>query len=113
MGKKNHQNDFPKETLEDFALKLQVTHHPTLTSSPVEILLASTHYSDHHGGKTQQDRHQHQQVPFKTIVTKTVCLYRHRNLLLLRPFNFIFLIAREPERKHKIAIHNLMSFLGK
>lgn len=112
MGQ-NHQNYSPKETLEDFALKLQVTHRPTLTSSRVEILLASTHYSEHHGLKTQLDRHQHQQVPFKTIVTKTLCLYRHRNLLHLHPFNFIFLIAREPERKLKIANHNLMSFLGK
>lgn len=36
MGQ-NHQNYSPKETLEDFALKLQVTHQ-TLTSSRVEIL---------------------------------------------------------------------------
>lgn len=76
MGQ-NHQNSSPKETLEDFALKLQVTHRPTLTSSRVEILLARTHYSEHHGLQTQLDRHQHQQVPFKTIVTKTVRLYRH------------------------------------
>lgn len=47
------------------------------------------------------------------IVTRTVHLYRHRNLLHLHPFNFIFLIARETERKHKIANHNLMSFLGR
>lgn len=70
MGQ-NHQNYFPKETLEDFALKLQVTHRPTLTSSRVEILLASTRRSEHHGLKSQLDRHLHQQVPFKTIVTKT------------------------------------------
>lgn len=36
MGQ-NHQIYSPKETLEDFALKLQVTHQ-TLTSSGVEIL---------------------------------------------------------------------------